>query len=156
MSNTVTVSITQQSSYQFLVNFGTGIPELPADEPAPLGNGEGPSPNQLLLAAVANCLSSSLFFALSKYKQDAGGISATATARIDRNQDKRLRVQDISVAIRLGKGGGELAHLDRILAQFEDFCTVTQSVRGGIPITVHVTDNDGETLNKQKENNDEH
>lgn len=148
MSNTVTVSITQQSNYQFLVNFGTGIPELQADEPAPLGSGEGPSPNQLLLAAVANCLSSSLFFALSKYKQDAGGITATATARIDRNQDKRLRVQDISVAICLGKGSGELAQLDRILAQFEDFCTVTQSVRGGIPITVHVTDSDGETLNK--------
>tara|TARA_R110000782_G_scaffold99568_6_gene185385 strand:- start:1142 stop:1582 length:441 start_codon:yes stop_codon:yes gene_type:complete len=146
MSSKVTVSITQQSNYQFLVNFGNTIPELQADETAPLGSGEGPSPNQLLLAAVANCLSSSLFFALSKYKQDAGGITATATARIDRNQDKRLRVQDISVAIRLGKGSGEFTQLDRILAQFEDFCTVTQSVRDGIPITVHVTDSDGESL----------
>jgi len=147
MSDTVTVSITQQSNYQFVVNFGAAVPELQADEPAPLGAGEGPSPNQLLLGAVANCLSSSLFFALSKFKQDADGITATATASIDRNHDKRLRIQDISVAIQLGKRSSELEHLDRILAQFEDFCTVTQSVRRGIPVTIDVSDSDGVTVN---------
>ena len=36
MSNTVSVTITQQSNYQFLVDFGTGIPPVQADEPAPL------------------------------------------------------------------------------------------------------------------------
>jgi len=54
VSNTVSVNITQQSNYQFLVDFGTGIPPVQADEPAPLGAGEGPSPSQLLLAAVSN------------------------------------------------------------------------------------------------------
>lgn len=147
MSDTVSVSITQQSNYQFVVNFGKAIPELQGDEPAPLGTGDGPSPNQLLLAAVANCLSSSLFFALSKYKQDAGGITATATARIDRNDNKRLRIQEVVVNIRLGKRQAELTHLDRIRTQFEDFCTVTESVRGGIPVTVEVWDSDGETVN---------
>ena len=66
MSNTV--SITQQNNYQFLVDFGTGTP-VQADEAAPLGAGEGLSPSQLLLAAVTNCLSASLFFALQKFKQ---------------------------------------------------------------------------------------
>ena len=69
MSNTVSVTITQQSNYQFLVDFGTGISPLQADEAAPLGAGEGLSPSQLLLAAVTNCLSASLFFALQKFKQ---------------------------------------------------------------------------------------
>ena len=40
----------------------------------------------------------------------------------------------------------ELEHLDRVLAQFEEFCTVTQSVRQGIPVTVQVRDATGATL----------
>jgi len=140
MSQTVSITVTQQSNYQFLVDFGAAMPALLADEPAPLGGGAGPSPSHLLLAAVANCLSSSLYFALQKFKQDAGGITTTASARIDRNDENRLRVLDIAITIRLGKGGTEIGHLDRILSQFEPFCTVSQSVRQGIPISVVVED----------------
>jgi uncharacterized OsmC-like protein len=143
MSHEVSITVTQQSSYQFLVDFGAGLPQVLADEPAPLGVGAGPSPSHMLLAAVANCLSSSLFFALQKFKQDAGGITTTATARIDRNEENRLRVLDIAVTIRLGKGGAEIIHLDRILEQFEPFCTVSQSVRHGIPISIAVEDGQG-------------
>jgi uncharacterized OsmC-like protein len=147
MTHTASITVTQQSNYQFLVDFGAAIPALLADESAPLGTGEGPSPSQLLLAAVANCLSSSLYFALQKFKQDAGGITTTASARIDRNEENRLRVLDIAVTIRLGKGAAEINHLDRILAQFEPFCTVSQSVRHGIPISVAVEDGQGIRVN---------
>ena len=143
MSHAVCITVTQQSNYQFLVDFGAAVPQLLADEPAPIGAGGGPSPSHMLLAAVANCLSSSLYFALQKFKQDAGAITTTASARIDRNEENRLRVLDIGVTIRLGKGSAEIAHLERILAQFEPFCTVSQSVRHGIPITVTVEDGQG-------------
>jgi len=143
MSHEISITVTQQKNYQFLVDFGAAIPALLADEPVPLGVGEGPSPSHLLLSAVANCLSSSLYFALQKFKQDAGGITTTATARIDRNQENRLRVLDIAVTIRLGKGGAEISHLDRVLSQFEPFCTVSQSVRQGIPISITVEDGQG-------------
>ncbi len=143
MSNFVSVTITQQSNYQFMVDFGAGIPPLQADEHPPLGAGKGPTPSQLLVAAVTNCLSASLFFALQKYKQDAGGIVTTGTARIDRDENKRLRVQEIAVTIRLGKNGSEIDQIDRILTQFEEFCTVTQSVRRGIPVNVTVEDSQG-------------
>ena len=83
-------------------------------------------------------MSASLFFALQKYKQDAGGIVTTGTARIDRDENKRLRVQEIAITLRLGKNGSEIDHLDRIRTQFEEFCTVTQSVRRGIPVNVTV------------------
>lgn len=147
MSHEISITVTQQSNYQFLIDFGDPIQSLLADEPAPLGAGEGPSPSHLLLSAVANCLSSSLYFALQKFKQDAGGITTTATARIDRNDENRLRVLDIAVTIRLGKGETEIGHLDRVLSQFEPFCTVSQSVRHGIPITVKVEDGHGIRLN---------
>jgi uncharacterized OsmC-like protein len=148
MSDSVSVTITQKGNYQFLVDFGAGIPQLQADEPAPLGAGEGPSPNQLLLAAVTNCLSASLFFALNKFKQDAGGITTTGTARLGRDADKRLRVEGIDVTIRLGKAGGEIEHLERILSQFEAFCTVTQSVQRGIPVAIAVEDGQGVRMGK--------
>jgi uncharacterized OsmC-like protein len=146
MSNTVSVTLTQHSNYQFLVDFGAAVPQLQTDEPTPLGAGEGPAPTDLLLAAVANCLSASLFFALGKFQQDAGGITTTATARIERNEENRLRVKEIAVGIRLGRGAGEIEHLDRILAQFETFCTVSQSVRRGITVAAQVEDGRGARL----------
>ena len=62
MSEQAIVTITRQSGYQFLVDFGPGMATLLADEPEPLGQGSGPAPNHMLLAAVANCLSASLWF----------------------------------------------------------------------------------------------
>ena len=146
MADTISVTITQKENYQFLVDFGAAIPNLLADEPAPLGNGEGPAPTHMLAAAVANCLSASLLFALKKFKQDAGGLTTTATCVVDRNESNRLRVVRIDVAIRLGNSAAELEHLDRILGQFEAFCTVTQSIQSGVPVKIEVTDSKGTRL----------
>ena len=147
MADIVSVTVTQKQNYQFLVEFGDGMPGLLADEPAPLGKGEGPAPTQMLLAAVANCLSASLFFSLQKFKQDAGGITTKATCIVERNESNRLRIQQIDVEIQLGKETVKLTHLDRVLGQFEDFCTVTQSVQAGIPVKISVKDSNGVRLN---------
>jgi OsmC-like protein. len=42
--------------------------------------------------------------------------------------------------------GAELQHLDRLLNQFENFCTVSQSVQTGVPIAVRVEDDAGAVL----------
>lgn len=146
MSEPISITVTRQQGYQFLVDFGSAMPALNADLPAPLGQGAGPSPEHLLLAAVTNCLGASLLFALQKYKQDPGMLSATATATIGRNEDKRLRVTGVDVALSLGKPAAELEHLERVLAQFEDFCTVTQSVRAGMDVRLSVSDATGQRL----------
>lgn len=143
MSEKATVTLTRQSGYRFLVDFGDQLPQLLADEPAPLGEGTGPAPDHLLLAAVANCLSASLLFALQKFKQDPGDLKATATAELGRNDAKRLRILGIRVQLDLGCQAAELEHLDRVLAQFEEFCTVSMSVRQGIDIQVTVQDSTG-------------
>lgn len=146
MTETVSVTITQKQDYQFLVDFGAAMPALLTDEPAPLGQGEGPAPSHMLAAAVANCLSASLLFSLQKFKQDAGGISTTASCIVDRNESKRLRIVRIDVTIQLGKEGAQFDHLDRVLSQFGEFCTVSQSVQAGIPINISVTDGKGRRL----------
>ena len=146
MSEKICVTVTRQDKYRFLVDFGAGVPQTAGDEPPPLGEGAGPSPEQLLGAAVANCLCSSLLFAANKFKGDPGRLTATATCETGRNENNRLRVKQIKIDIALGGPPEQLPHLDRALAQFEDFCTVTQSVRAGIPITVSVQGPDGREL----------
>lgn len=140
------VVLRQQKNYQFEIDFGNGIESLRSDEPPPLGAGAGPSPSQLLLAAVGNCMSSSLYFALAKFKNDPGGITTTARAEIGRNDAGRLRVLRIALDIRLGAPASAMSHLDRILGQFEEFCTVGQSVRAGIPMDISIHDGNGQRL----------
>ncbi|MBN9461558.1 MAG: OsmC family protein [Burkholderiales bacterium] len=142
----VTVRLAQRHDYQFEVDFGAGTPALLGDEPPPLGQGAGPSPMQLLASAVGNCLSSSLLFALRKFKQAPEPMTAEVTAEIGRNAENRLRVLRIRARLTLGVPGAGLAHLDRVLGQFEQFCTVTQSVAAGIPVSVEVFDSEGTRL----------
>ena len=144
--NSVTVTLEQQQDYRFAVNFGAGIPVLTADEPAPLGAGAGPSPVQLLCAAVGNCLSDSLLFAFRKFKQSPDPLRCEVSAEVGRNPENRLRVLNMVARLHLGVSGSSLEQVERVLAQFEAFCTVTQSVGQGIPITTEVYDIDGARL----------
>lgn len=146
MSQPLQVTVTRQSGYQFLVDFAPGMPTLGVDEPPPLGEGTGPAPSQMLMAAVANCLCASLTFALQKFKQDPGALVATVSADVGRNDANRLRILGLSVHLELGAIGADMGHLDRVLAQFEEFCTVSMSVREGIPIAVTVSDAAGVVL----------
>jgi uncharacterized OsmC-like protein len=126
--------------YQFDVDFGTPGPALRADEPAPLGHGLGPSPVQLLAAAVGNCLSASLLFALRKFKQEPEPLACTVQADVGRNADGRLRVLGLHARLTLGVPASAIEHLDRVLGGFESYCTVTQSVSPAIPVRVEVFD----------------
>ena len=141
-----TVRLTQRHDYQFDNQFGGSAPALLSDEPPPLGQGAGPSPVQLLCSAVGNCLAASLLFALRKYKEDPGTLACEVEAETGRNADKRLRVLGLTARLTLGVPGDTLDHLDRALASFEDFCTVTGSVRAAIPVTVQVFDAHGAQL----------
>lgn len=143
---TPSARLTQQQDYAFEIQFGAGVPSLRADEPPPLGGGQGPSPEQLLAAAVGNCLAASLLFSLRKYKQQPEPISAEVRSETARNAEGRLRIKALHVVLSLGQPAAALQHLDRALAQFEDFCTVTQSVRSAIEVTVHVLDAAGARL----------
>lgn len=142
----VTVRLTQRHDYQFDTQFDDAVAPLLTDEPAPLGQGAGPSPMQLLCAAVANCLSASLLFSVRKYKEEPGAIACEVQAEVGRNADKRLRVLGLTARLTLEVPAAGLAHLDRALAGFEEFCTVTASVRAAIPVTVQVFDAQGVQL----------
>ena len=141
MSNSqVNITLKQRQDYQFEVSFGEKVPPLLADEPEPMGSSLGPSPVQLLAAAVGNCLADSLLFALRKFKQTPDPICCDVQAQVGRNAEGRLRVLQIRAVLTLGVPAASLEHLGRVLEQFESFCTVTQSVGQGIAVVIEVYD----------------
>ncbi|MEO7151123.1 MAG: OsmC family protein [Burkholderiaceae bacterium] len=141
------VELTPRRAYQYTIDFRLqGVPGLVTDATPPLGEGQGPDSERLLMAAVGNCLAASLTFSLRKFKNDLVCVKASVSASLGRNEHGRLRVQAMAVDLTLSAAAAELRLLDRALAQYEDFCVVTQSVRAAIPITVRVFDPAGALL----------
>lgn len=144
--SSIRVCLHQVQDFQFDIHFGADVPVLRGDEPPPLGQGSGPSPVQLLAASVGNCLADSLLFALRKYRQHPEPIACEVNADVGRNEQGRLRVLAMRATLTLGADARRIEHLDRALAQFEAFCTVTQSVGAAIPVTVIVRDAEGRVV----------
>ncbi len=144
--NQFTLSIKRIENYLFELDFGE-FGNVLADEPEPIGKGEGPSPSAMLAASVANCLSASLLFALSKKKEDPGEMSAVVTGTTGR-VGKYLRVTNVKVDLKLGVEKSTLSSLDDALAVFENYCTVTQSVRAGIEVDVRISDSTGAVVHQ--------
>ncbi len=143
----ISVTLEQESDFAFRIEFDeTSLEPLLGDEASPLGHDRGPDPARLLLAAICNCLIASLLFALRKQHNQPGKLRAVITATPMRNAEGRLRIARAFVVLHLPEGGEHYQHLDRVLQQFEAFCTVTESVRQGIDVEVTVKDAHGGIL----------
>jgi uncharacterized OsmC-like protein len=149
MTETVfTVRVEHVEGYQFRALFDwTDVPALLLDEPEPVGSQAGPNAARLVAVAVANCLSASLLFCLHKARVELQGLQAEVTVAMRRNESGRLRLGQMEVSIRLaGTPEAEASRMLRCAGLFEEFCTVTQSIRQGIPIAVTVQDERGVAL----------
>lgn len=145
-ASTVDVTLDQQENFRFLIGFGASVPALIADEPPPLGVSAGPSPVQLLAAAVGNCLCDSLLFAGRKFHQNLEPLRGEVACHLGRDPEGKMRVQSMDVRLVMGTPASGIRHLERIVGSFEAFCTVTQSVRQAIPVKVTVMDGQGNTV----------
>ena len=151
MDNTFAISLKQQEKFAFKVNWQQdSLEPLLTDEPKPLGEGKGPNPTRMLAAAVANCLSASLLFALGKFGNELSGLEAKIEGTVERNDDKRWRVSLLEVQITLPEEIAKLNFAERALNQFESFCVVTESVREGIPVHLSVQDSTGKTVHQSE------
>jgi organic hydroperoxide reductase OsmC/OhrA len=140
--------LTLEEGYRLQVSFETldGEP-LIVDEPPPLGQNEGPNATQLVAAAVGTCLSHSLTFCLQRSRTELESLETEVTAKVGRNEKGRLRIQEIRVVLSPvlapapdGDDGKARAKLDRCKELFQDFCTVSESLKGAIPIHVSVAE----------------
>ena len=139
MSDVAEITLELQEGYRFLVDFGDErLPRLLVDEPAPLGDGAGPNAVRLLGAAVGNCLSASALFCLQKAHVDVRSMRTRVQLSQERDDRGRLRVSRIDVSLHPEVADADRPRIHRCLELFEDFCVVTQSVRGGVDVRVTV------------------
>ena len=125
--------------YQFNVESDVEyIPNFLVDEAKPDGEGSGPNPPRLLAAAVGHCMSSSLIYCLKKARISVRDIETTVKTSLFRNETGKLRIRSIDVQISLKVDEEDEHRVQRCLTLFEDYCTVTQSIRKGIEVNVHV------------------
>lgn len=130
--------IEQVDGYDFRVSFDKeSYPELRMDEPPPLGRDSAPNPARILAAAIGDCLSASLVFCLKRRGVALSGLRSEVHVQLVRNERKRLRVGKVDVHLHPGSNVPQDV-LDACLETFEDFCVVTQSVREGLDVRVHV------------------
>ncbi len=145
------VRLEQMDDFAFRLSFpGTPLDTLTTDLSSPTGGDRGPDPEHLLMAAIGNCLAASLLFALRKHKNAPGELVADVSARPMRNAEGFLRMPQIAVDLTLPGHSPDYRNLERVLDQFENFCTVTQSVRQGIDVQLTVKDGDGRVLRGDK------
>ena len=126
--------------YRFTATFPdvAGAAPITLDEAPPLGTATGPTPAGLLAAAVGGCLSASLTLCLNKAHLEPDAVNAHVTARMGRNESGRLRITAMDVELTPCFAGADAARFERCKALYEDFCIVTESVRNGIPVNVHL------------------
>lgn len=133
------LQLSHRGGYQFITDFGMdGVPEFLMDEPDPIGDGEGPPASRMLAAAVGQCLASSLVFCLQKARVELDDLKVHVTARMERNEQSRLRIPSMQVRLAPVIAPEHMERLKRCEQLFEDFCIVTQSVRGGIDVSVEL------------------
>jgi organic hydroperoxide reductase OsmC/OhrA len=133
------VRLDQEQGYRFRADFGVaGIQPWVIDEPPPLGDATGPNASRLVAAAVGHCLSASALYCLERAHIPVRGAHTVVSGATTRNERGRLRLGGLKVRIELDVADDDRPRMGRCLSLFEDFCVVTASVRGGIPVDVEV------------------
>jgi uncharacterized OsmC-like protein len=140
LSESIVTKLGLLEGYKFKVEFDVeGVSNIIVDEIKPIGESLGPNPTRLLSVAVGHCLSSSLLFCLKKAKIKVNNLNTLIKTNIERNEEGYLRVESLQVQIRLEVNEEDKQRVPRCLSIFENYCTVTQSVRRGIEVKVNTT-----------------
>lgn len=136
----VLVEVDQVDRYRFEVTYpDTSLPPLTVDEPVPLGGGSGPDPGRALAGPVGHCLSTTLFNTLERSRVRVTPIRTTVTLTFGRNGAGRKRVVGLEARIECAPlDESDRDRFNRCVAIFEDYCTVTGSVRQGIPVRTEI------------------
>ncbi|MHA2398080.1 MAG: OsmC family protein [Promethearchaeota archaeon] len=99
----------------------------------------GPDASRLLAMAVLGCLSASFIFCFSKRDFTIEDLEAEAIVTIFRNEKGFVRVKKIDVNINPEIKNPEIQkRANQCKKMFEQYCTITASVREGIDINVNV------------------
>jgi organic hydroperoxide reductase OsmC/OhrA len=133
------LTLERREDYEFVVHVDeSSVPDFITEEGRPLGKERGPNPEAMLGAATATCLSSSLLFCCAKAHVPIDALTARVQIETARNEHGRLRIGSIAVALSVKVEEEYRERYERCRALFEDYCTVTESIRHGTPVSVTV------------------
>lgn len=113
-----------------------GLP-FASDEPDPVGQNSGPATPALLATAVAHCLSASLLETSRKAHLQILGIETKATAVVMPNEEGNPRIKRIEVVLYPALAEDN-PRRDRCESVFQNYCTVSSSLKPAIDIHVNV------------------
>lgn len=134
------VQVEQVAGYRFQATFpGTALPACVVDESPPIGSGAGPDPVLTLATAIGHCLSATLHNTLERARVRASPIRTSVEVVLGRNAKGRKRVISMNVSIACAPlDEADRPRFERSVAVFEDYCTVTGSVREGVQVNATV------------------
>lgn len=108
-----------------------------SDEPNPVGDASAPATPALFAASLGHCLSAALLEALRKSRIDVLGSETEAVAVVKLNSDGLPRIDHVDIKIKPTIRENN-ARKERCADIFENYCTVTASVKKGIDVRVNV------------------
>jgi organic hydroperoxide reductase OsmC/OhrA len=108
-----------------------------SDEPDPVGEASGPATPALLGSAIAHCLSASLLEALRHAHLEVLNFETEVVAVVKPNEEGLPRIDHVDVKIRPHLARAS-PRMHRCADVFENYCTVTSSVKRGIDVHVAV------------------
>ena len=99
----------------------------------------GPNASHLLAMAILGCLNASFIFCLQKRNFTIEDLDADAIVTIARNNKGFLRVKKIDVNIKPKIDDPDMRkRADQCKKMFEQYCTITASIREGIDVEVNL------------------
>jgi len=139
MHDKIHTHLRQVEKYRFETSFDEWEGKMVMDEPAPLGNSNGPNAAMMLSSAVGHCLCASLVFCAGKAHGELEGVSADVETTLTRNERGRWRIEGIKVDLKAVVDDENQKKTERCRELYEDFCIVTSSVRQGIKVDVDLS-----------------
>ncbi|HKK04801.1 MAG TPA: OsmC family protein [Gammaproteobacteria bacterium] len=136
-----TVRLQHLDKYRFQSQAGEdgndhGVPFV-SDEPDPVGDASGPATPSMLGAAIGHCLSASLLECLRRARIPVSKFEADVESVVQPNEDGLPRITEVLVHLQPtispdGNRHGRCADI------FENYCTVSSSIKRGIAVNVDV------------------
>jgi len=133
------IKVTWLEGYKFEIDFGLDAAvKVFVDEDPPQGRNEGPDPSRMLAASIVHCTLSSLIFCIEKSRGRINSLNGEAFIRFGRDENGRLRINEIRIAGYVSVPEEDKAKLNRCLPIFQKYCTVTESVKKGISVSTEI------------------
>lgn len=119
---------------------GTGAFSLPVTFPSRIGEGDGKTtPEEMLAASHAVCYAMGLTATLGRQGGKARAVRVTATVTADKSE-AGIKIQSSHLtAVVEGLEGIDAAKLQQIASVAEQGCPISNALRGSVAITVEAT-----------------